>query len=159
MEGKVWNSAVFRVGVLLFSILVVFFIARQMAVPKSFGEFGYYRGDSLNQWASMNAKYAGASSEFTCESCHQDKAKTLSSGSHTQLNGQVCHGPAQEHTQTPFKVKSEVPVANAALCASCHANVNGRAGLITTVNVAQHAAGLNCGQCHNPHRPLNIIGI
>ena len=62
-EHLVRVAGVFLVGITLFLCF------RASFVPKSFGEYGHYRGDSITEIAALPIKHAG---HEACETCHTD---------------------------------------------------------------------------------------
>jgi hypothetical protein len=61
---------------------VVFVAVRAAVIPKSFGQYGPYRGDALNEISSQPIAYAG---HDACEACHPDIAETKSQGVHAHV--------------------------------------------------------------------------
>ena len=58
----------FRFAFLFVVAFVVFLLVRHFVVPKSFGEYGHYRGAAIGEIAARPLHYAG---HETCETCHQ----------------------------------------------------------------------------------------
>ncbi len=56
-------AAVFVIGILAFLGI------RAVLVPKSFGQYGHYRGDALAEIAARPVSFAG---HQACEDCHTD---------------------------------------------------------------------------------------
>ncbi|MHB1126166.1 MAG: hypothetical protein ACYC2T_04295 [Bacillota bacterium] len=149
---KLVNRPAFRVGVVLAVILVAFALAQQTFVPKSFGEYGYYRGDSVNEWAELPVTYSAGSN--TCKACHQDQGAILTQGEHGKINCESCHGPAGKHAENPNKENRPVIEVTREYCGACHNQVVGRSEQnIRQVNLEEHNAGLVCSLCHMPHNP------
>jgi len=57
--------------ILLVVILVVFFTAQYLFVPKSFGKYGHYRADAVNDVAKQEIVYAGFTACYDCHDVHQ----------------------------------------------------------------------------------------
>lgn len=155
-ESKKSQSAVFRVSVVLLLVIIAFITIRQMSVPKSFGQYGYYRGNNVEEWVAMPPRYASGSQ--ACVKCHADESNALASAQHAQLGCQSCHGPLMAHVQNPRQSHPKV-AGNAGLCGACHRQLVGRPdSKIRTVRVGEHSGGLECTKCHDPHRPLAMLG-
>ncbi len=56
-----------RAFILLFMALVGFLIVRSLIVPESFGQYGWYRGNSVNESMSFNVTNANSTE---CVDCH-----------------------------------------------------------------------------------------
>ncbi|TDA70144.1 MAG: hypothetical protein D9V47_02545 [Clostridia bacterium] len=150
---KFYHQPWFRAFLLVVAIVIVFFVARDLATPASFGQYGYYRGQNVNDWATREVAFSGGST--TCQACHQDKHEAWAAGPHAGINCESCHGPAAAHPANPGQVRPEVP-AGREFCALCHDINVARAKAVQQVDVAQHNPGPDCTTCHNPHRPLPV---
>ena len=151
------KRAAFRATVLVICIVVLFVAAKQLTKPKSFGQYGYYRGDNVTEWMAMTPSYAPPGNK-ECIKCHADIAQTVSQAQHGKQDCQSCHGPLMEHVRKPNVTHPKV-VGNAELCGACHRELIGRTKeQITTIKVGEHSGGLDCVRCHNPHQPLSKIG-
>lgn len=147
---------VFRVGLLLVLVLAAFALVQQMSVPKSFGEYGYYRGDNVDEWAGMPVSYADETK--TCASCHAERYQTLKQAVHGQLSCETCHGAALQHTEDPGAVQPVIEPSRE-FCGSCHQQIEGRSeNNIKQIDLEQHNTGINCVQCHDPHDPWAMFG-
>lgn len=136
-------AAVFLAGI------IIFLVARTQLVPKSFGEYGHYRGDALNEVASRPVKYAG---HKACEDCHSDIFEAKSTGKHAGVNCEACHGPLANHAADPGSVVPQLPDTKV-LCARCHTANIAKPKSFPQVVVADHAGDLACNTCHKPHVP------
>lgn len=155
-KGPITQHALFRIGVILISVLVLFAFAKEMAIPASFGEYGRYRGDSIGETAAKAPSFAGSSKD--CGECHRDIYSYVSEAEHKGLDCQSCHGPAAKHVQKPSALSPKV-IGNEELCAACHRKIAGRVdGLIATVKPMMHSGGVDCVRCHDPHRPWAKLG-
>jgi hypothetical protein len=134
---------VFLVGVTIFICLRAWF------VPKSFGEFGHYRADSLAEIAALPIMHAG---HETCEACHSDVADVKKTGRHSGVNCEACHGPLARHAEDPAAVKPVLPDTSV-LCARCHESNSAKPKWFPTVATAEHSMGMPCNTCHTPHNP------
>lgn len=155
-RANLLQKPVFRVGLILIGVLVLFVIAQQLSIPKSFGQYGYFRGDNVSEWASQEGNYA--SGNQVCEKCHQVVVQGLSQGEHGGLDCQSCHGPALKHVQKPAASKLKV-AGTAEVCGICHRKLAGRSGeQIRTIELGIHNGGVACIRCHNAHQPWAQLG-
>jgi Cytochrome c554 and c-prime len=141
-------ALVFAVGA------VVFILVRAVLVPRSFGEYGHYRGKAITEMAAQPVVFAG---HQVCETCHSDVAAMKSAGKHGSVNCEACHGALANHGDDPGTVQPpKLDTAN--LCVRCH-EVNGsRPASFPQIVAEEHSAGLPCETCHQPHSPLPLIG-
>jgi cytochrome c7-like protein len=137
-------AAVFAVGIL------IFVLARNLFVPKSFGQYGHYRGDALAEVRALPVHYAG---HQVCESCHSDVLDVKTKGKHARVNCEACHGPLATHTEDPGGVMPE-KLDTAKLCVKCHEENSAKPKNFPQVVSADHSAGLACNECHQPHSPI-----
>lgn len=143
-----FGKAVVRVGFLLIIVLVTFTFVRESFIPGSFGQYGRYRGDSIQENVAFAAMYAEGTD--TCRKCHQDVFNKLSVSRHTGIDCQTCHGAGEKHSIKPEAFSLKIDDSKS-LCESCHISIAGRRDKqIATVNV-MHSGGVNCTTCHNPH--------
>jgi hypothetical protein len=161
---------------LTFAVVIsLFLFARYLLVPKSFGEYGHYRGASLAENADRPLRYAGSA---MCGKCHQGIVDEKHAGHHAGLACEGCHGPAYKHSiyadsartaPLPDSLKLERNTARA-YCATCHELDAARLKMVAdTVNKSvikmiqekKHGQVINketnlpyaCIECHNPHDP------
>src|SRR5271157_3074521 len=128
---------------------LVFLVARHFVVPKSFGQYGHYRGASIGEIADRPVKFAG---HEACEACHSDEADKKKSGKHAHVNCEACHGALASHADDPTAVKPVLP-DTAALCVRCHTASAAKPKSFPQVDPASHSQGLECKTCHQPHNP------
>jgi len=53
------SGHLFRLAAVFLGGILVFLIVRALLVPKTFGEYGHYRGSALTDLAARPAHYAG----------------------------------------------------------------------------------------------------
>jgi hypothetical protein len=140
-------AAVFVVGIL------VFLGMRAFLVPKSFGQYGHYRGDAMAEIAARPVNFAG---HQTCESCHADVLDKKKDGRHARVNCEACHGPLAKHADDPSVTPAKLDTA--VLCVRCHEANAAKPKGFPQVASADHSAGLACDTCHQPHSPAIIAG-
>ena len=136
-------ASVFVVGGLLFVGL------RAFLVPKSFGQYGHYRGDAIAEIAARPVNFAG---HQACEDCHADVLEKKKSGKHVHLNCEACHGPQSKHVDDPGSVQP-TKLDTAVLCVRCHEANLAKPKAFPQVVSADHSNGLRCDPCHSPHSP------
>jgi uncharacterized CHY-type Zn-finger protein len=127
---------------------LVFLVVRHYYVPKSFGEYGHYRGAAIGEIASLPVKFAG---HQTCEGCHTDVLDVKSKGKHAHVNCEACHGALANHADDP-SIKPVLPDTTL-LCARCHTASAAKPKGFPQVVPADHSGGVPCQTCHNPHSP------
>jgi len=127
-----------------------FLVLRAALVPRSFGEYGHYRGNAINEIAAQPIAFAG---HQTCETCHPDIATVKNAGKHAGVNCEACHGALAKHADSPVDVRPPT-LDTAVLCVRCHQANGARPKSFPQVNADEHSAGLPCGTCHQPHSPV-----
>ena len=141
-------AAVFAVGGM------VFLGARAYLVPKSFGEYGHYRGDAMKDVAARPVNFAG---HRACEDCHADIVEKKSAGKHAHVNCEACHGPLAKHVDDPTSVQP-VKLDTALLCVRCHEANAAKPRSFPQVASAEHSSGMPCDTCHQPHSAAITAG-
>ena len=136
-------AAVFLIG------LLVFLVVRSALVPKSFGQYGHFRGSTLTDLAARPVNFAG---HQACESCHSDVLEKKKGGRHARVNCEACHGPLAKHADDPTSVTPE-KLDTAVLCVRCHEANAAKPKPFPQVVAADHSNGLACDTCHQPHSP------
>ena len=136
-------AGVFVVGALLFLTV------RAFSLPRSFGEYGHYRGDAIGEIAALPIAHAG---HQACELCHGEIAEAKAKGKHAGVNCEACHGALAKHADDPGTIVPLKPDP-AVLCAQCHAASAAKPASFPQVVPAEHSGGLVCNVCHQPHSP------
>ena len=139
-------AALFVVGTLTFLGVRGFF------VPKSFGEYGHYRGNAIAEIAARPIHYAG---HQACETCHTDVVDKKKDGKHAQVNCEACHGPLAKHADDPSVEPAKLDTA--VLCLRCHTASAAKPKGFPQV-AEDHSSGLPCETCHQPHSPAIVAG-
>ncbi len=136
-----------RAGVLLAAAVVAIVVFRIALTPKSFGEYGYFRGDNVTEWASHEPVFAATSQ---CNQCHSSNYGQWQQNSHATVSCENCHGPGERH------IRGEEPLAipqSSETCLICHEKLVSRPAAFPQVESVQHAGAQQCIACHNPHSP------
>lgn len=141
-------AGVFAAGIILFLLL------RGFLVPKSFGQYGHYRGNAMSELAARPVNFAG---HQTCESCHADILEKKKDGRHAHVNCEACHGPLAGHADDPTSVKP-AKLDTTLLCPRCHEANAAKPKGFPQVASADHSTGLSCDTCHQPHSPAISSG-
>ena len=89
-----------RFAALFVIAFVAFLVIRHFVVPKSFGEYGHYRGAAIAEIAAKPIKFVGHQSYGSCEPCHSDILDAKKAGKHAGVNCEACHGPADTFNMT-----------------------------------------------------------
>ena len=171
----------FRFAGLFVVAFLVFLVVRAYVVPKTFGQYGHYRGAAIGEISQHPVKFAG---HQTCEGCHSDISDTKTKDAHAHVNCEACHGalyqtlPAQPppkgnlyerfvalivpppppappillHADDPATVTPVKP-DTLVLCARCHTASAAKPKGFPQVDPTQHMGGVPCETCHNPHSP------
>lgn len=140
----------FRMASLFLLGIVVFLVLRSFLVPKSFGQYGHYRGDALAEVRTHAIQYAG---HQTCETCHTDVLEIKEKGRHARVACESCHGPLAKHADDPTAQQPEKPDTRV-LCVRCHEASTAKPKKFPQVVSEDHSAGLACNECHKPHSPV-----
>lgn len=139
----------FRFAGLFLLAFIVFLGIRGYVVPKSFGQYGHYRANAINDIAASPIRFAG---HEACETCHADVLDVKKAGKHARVNCEACHGPLAKHADDPASV-TPAKLDTAALCVRCHAASAARPKSFPQVAAAEHSSGVACETCHQPHNP------
>lgn len=171
----------FRFAGLFVVAFLVFLVVRGTVVPKSFGQYGHYRGAAIGEIGARPVKFAG---HQTCEGCHADIADTKTKGAHAHVNCEGCHEAIFQRLPAPQQPKGNLyerfvalmvsPIPSDAplllhaddptsvtpakpdtltLCVRCHTATAATPKGFPQVNPADHMNGVPCETCHNPHSP------
>jgi hypothetical protein len=169
MEGQVqqkykskYNTHVIRIVVVMLVAGVLGIGLRALLIPDSFGRYGHYRADAIQD--EMNREIRNGTNA-SCMACHPYIKEMHFSGVHKTVSCEFCHGPVADHIQYD-KVIAKLPKKQGgeirALCLRCHNQII-RARpkeSIKMVSMPDHLQKKhvnlehNCDQCHNVHAPL-----
>jgi hypothetical protein len=139
-------AALFVVGTL------TFLGVRGLFVPKSFGQYGHYRGNAIAEIAARPIHFAG---HQACETCHTDVVDKKKDGKHANVNCEACHGPLAKHADDPSVAPPKLNTA--VLCLRCHTASAAKPKGFPQV-ADDHSGGVPCETCHQPHNPAIAAG-
>jgi len=143
-----------RLAGVFFAGFALFLLMRHVLVPRSFGQYGHFRGNALAEIATHPINYAG---HKPCEDCHVDIVEVKNAGKHIGVNCEACHGPQEKHVVDPGEVVPKLP-DTAVLCPRCHEANLAKPLKFPQVDSKDHSGGQPCKTCHQPHSPLLISG-
>jgi DnaJ-class molecular chaperone len=125
-------------------------VARAFLTPPSFRQYGWYRGDALEEIASRKPSFAGRKA---CDECHSDQFLKLAKGEHKKISCETCHGPGQSHADDP-DIKLHKPSDSD--CMRCHESNPSRPTFLKQITLSDHFSGQRCAECHMPHHPTEV---
>jgi predicted CXXCH cytochrome family protein len=137
-----------RAAGLLALFVVSIFAVKSEFIPRSFGQYGHYRGENVKEWANLPVVYSTVSN---CQACHQEKYEVWARSRHSTVTCENCHGPAKSHIARNTKLTME---RSKKLCALCHSRLVSRPVSFPQVDLEKHSNQLACITCHNPHNPI-----
>ncbi len=142
---------IFRLVLLVIGIVVVYSTARYFLTPRSFKQFGWYRGEALAELATRDRVFAG---KKACDECHSDHLQKLAKGEHKSLSCEGCHEAGQAHCEDPRK--DNIVKSTFAACLRCHEANPSRPKWHKQIVVKAHYEGGKCTECHVPHSPTEV---
>lgn len=139
-------------------------VGRQFLIPKSFGEAGHYRYDSLEEYRALPARHGGSES---CRACHKDdQFKAEEQGKHAAVSCEACHGPLSFHAADGKKIADAPKNATWKQCLICHERLPSRPKNHPQITIQEHFEKQEvplkdpnkvpdkvCFKCHDPHSP------
>jgi len=138
-----------RLAAVMLLALLLFVVLRGAVVPKSFGQYGHYRGYAIAEIAARTPAFAG---HEACEACHTDVVGQKKLGRHANVPCEACHGAQSRHADDPASAKPQLP-DTAIICARCHEANSAKPKGFPQVVAADHSRGVACDTCHKPHTP------
>ena len=142
---------------LVIVVLIGFHIFRALFTPKSFGRYGHYRADNVQEQMAKPVMHGEGPS---CSQCHADRFAQVRAGSHTTVECENCHAPLATHMRDGEK-KAQMPLNKSpAHCLRCHGLLDARPGSFPQIRVEEHLQKVGaemkpevCLGCHEPHDP------
>ena len=139
-----------RVALVFAAGAIAFVTVRAILVPRSFGEYGHYRGNAIKEIAAQPVVFAG---HQACETCHPEVPEVKNKGKHARVNCEACHGALAKHAEDPGAVEP-AKLDTAVLCVRCHSVNSAKPRGFPQVVAEEHSGGLSCETCHQPHSPV-----
>ena len=148
---------IIRAVLLLVMIAVAFVLVRHFLYPKSFGEHGHYRFDSVAEYATQTPLHGAPGA---CGDCHDEETEVKANGKHAAVSCEVCHSPFGIHVETDQRVAAMPIDRSVKLCAVCHQRLIARRDNFPQVVLTDHVleqgaepAEAVCLECHDAHSP------
>lgn len=141
-----------RLIIVIILVVSAFIGVRTIVVPESFGEYGWYRGESPGEIAARPLFYATSAD---CEGCHP-RDQRWEEGLHRNLNCETCMGPGKKHVEDPKTYKIEFDTSRK-FCGLCHAKNPSRPKTQPQIDMDTHNPGRLCITCHKPHSPRIVM--
>lgn len=140
-----------RALTLLVIAIIGFIAVRSLIVPDSFGQYGWYRGNAVNEIKNFPVEHASSQS-CSEENCHKTIYSIWSESGHKTVNCETCHGPSEKHVSN---TRIMPPPANDSreYCGLCHFKNTARPEEFPQIDPETHGENLKCAYCHNPHKP------
>jgi hypothetical protein len=143
-------AQLFPLAILFIAAAAALIVARQFLVPPTFGKYGHYRAQAIDDNAAFPITYTGYTK---CAECHDDIAGLKSQSNHRGVACEVCHGPGTKHVDDPSGFPLEAP-RERGFCPLCHGFDPARPMGFPQILPILHNPGRPCISCHNPHNPL-----
>ena len=140
-------SHIVRAFKIVLAVVLVLLALRMVTVPVPYGKFDLYQDRTVDYWVNkVPLEYNGAKS---CKelACHGDETRLLASSRHHDISCETCHAVSVEKTQEgPFD------------CMVCHQRLRARPANFPQIQKSDHYPNDACVKCHNPHRPIPMMG-
>ena len=144
---------IFRLLLSFIAFVTVFIVIRQLVIPESFGKYGHYRANSIEDNKGRPLFYKG---EKKCIECHQDIYDLQFSDVHSEISCETCH-PPMIGANTDCKLNTPKLKGTIGLCAQCHTKNAAREAIdFPNFDIKEHKGDQNCIECHNPHAPWEL---
>ncbi len=135
---------------IIFAVMITsLLIVRAFLVPESFGEYGHYRADAVDEIMSQDITYAGYEA---CYDCHDEQYELKQNSHHANVSCEVCHGAAAAHINEPDEFTPSAP-RERGYCPLCHGYDPARPSGFPQIITVLHNPGQACISCHDPHNP------
>ena len=142
-----------RLGLAFAVFISLFLVVRNSLVPDTFGQYGFYRGASLEEIAESPPKFTG---QAGCLDCHMDIYELKQQDVHKTISCETCHGPGKLHSESAEASQIQKPTERES-CGICHSRNAARPGaVILQIDLKEHNIDKKCIECHNPHKPWEM---
>jgi hypothetical protein len=138
-------------------VVIAALIARVLLIPKTFGEYGYFRGAAPVEARDFPVRHIG---QDRCAECHDNEAALHDKDAHAKVACETCHGPGSAHADASGDGPIRVPRTRDD-CLVCHRLLDARPGSFPQITWQDHYRfvgvkdeSVQCIQCHSPHEPL-----
>lgn len=144
---------IFRLLLTFLVFVGIFILIQRSLKPESFGEYGHYRANSMDDNKMRTSFYKG---DAKCTECHQDVYDLRETDVHSGVRCESCHNPKIDAT-TDCKVMPPIVKGTIKFCAECHATNPARLKKgVPQLDFKEHYKKQNCIECHNPHAPWEL---
>lgn len=157
-----------RAVLLILVFGIVFVIGTRLMVPATFGDEGFYRAESRQEYMLLPVVHAA--SRKACGECHAKELEAHDKGAHAGVNCEACHAPWSDHVGMKDgklgKIADMPKVTSRELCQKCHLQLIARpADVIKQIVPREHLEAVGaiepgqpvpdgaCVLCHSPHDP------
>ena len=142
-----------RLAIAFAIFISLFLVLRYFLKPDTFGEYGHYRGASLEDNAKLEIHYAG---QKACFECHQEIEDLKKEDVHSDIHCETCHGPGQKHVLSG-DAGDILKLSGREFCGNCHGkNAARKKDAVFQVDLTKHNVDKKCIECHNPHQPWKM---
>lgn len=139
-------SLAFLFAVAIASLVII----RILLVPHSFGRYGHYRAEAVDEIVAQKINYAGYTA---CIGCHEEIYTPKERSHHKGVSCEACHDPAAKHAAAPGEFVPSAP-RERGYCPLCHGYNPSRPTGFPQIVTELHNPGKACMRCHDPHNPL-----
>lgn len=147
------SKIIFRLFLSFVVFVSVFILVQRFLTPDSFGKYGHYRANAIDDAKVITSYYKG---EEKCASCHQDIYDLKDSDLHSEINCESCHMP-KISASTECEVLPPIVKGSIEFCGQCHAmNVGRLKRGVPQLDIEEHKGNQNCIECHNSHAPWEL---
>lgn len=135
-----------RLVIATFLGFTVLLTAKFLLVPKTFGQFGHYRGAAVDEIRAKKPNHIG---KAACLDCHDPVTADFK---HDRISCETCHGPMSGHAAEQTEENSKTVFTDRE-CLRCHKQLAARPKFMRQVEPAVHFPKETCESCHSPHNP------
>ncbi len=154
---------VIRIFIIFALLVAAGLIVRASMLPESFGKYGAYRGDNLQEQMEARPLYRG---DDYCSECHEKESDIISESRHETVPCEDCHFIAGLHADGKKKL-SNMPVDKSREgCTICHRHLASRPKDFPQVKdfdahikdnwksrLGEIDLTAGCWNCHKAHKP------